>query len=78
MHRLVGGDDRGEWSRPFNLARVTNWLTLDMIADLVLGVKSGLLTDARDRWFAKAIQTMSWRGVLVRFLHFCRSVVLVC
>jgi hypothetical protein len=71
-------DDRGEWSRPFNLARVTNWLTLDIITDLVLGVRSGLLTDARNRWFAKAIQTMSWRGVLVRCFHFRSSIVLVC
>ena len=65
-----GDDDAqrtiGEWSTPVNLARVTNWLTLDIITDLVLGVKSALLTDAQNRWFAKAIQTMSWRGVLVR------------
>jgi len=68
-----GGDARpkpGKWSAPVNLARVTNWLTLDVITDLVLGVRSGLLTDARNRWFAAAIQTMSWRGVLVR----CRAI----
>jgi hypothetical protein len=54
-----------EWSGPVNLARATNWLTLDIITDLVLGVRSELLTDARNRWFANAIATMSWRGALV-------------
>ena len=54
-----------EWSPAVNMARVTNWLTLDIITDLVLGVRSELLTDAQNRWFAKAIASMSWRGVLV-------------
>jgi hypothetical protein len=66
----AGGDDAEsacdtEWSRAVNMARVTNWLTLDIITDLVLGVRSELLTDAQNRWFAKAIASMSWRGVLV-------------
>jgi hypothetical protein len=67
--RASGGDaesvcDTG-WSPAVNMARVTNWLTLDIITDLVLGVRSELLTDAQNRWFAKAIASMSWRGVLV-------------
>ena len=66
----ASGDDDGrptpkEWSPAINLARATNWLTLDIITDLVLGVKSELLTHARNRWFANAIATMSWRGALV-------------
>jgi hypothetical protein len=68
--RNGGGDVAHEWSKPVDLARVTNWLTLDIITELVFGENPGLLTDARNRWFAKAVETMSWRGVLVRLIFF--------
>jgi hypothetical protein len=63
-----GGDVVHEWSKSVDLAKVTNWLTLDIITELVFGENPGLLTDARNRWFAKAVETMSWRGVLVRLI----------
>lgn len=61
-----GGGERDGWCDAVDVARVANWMTLDIISDLVFGSSASLLQDPKYRWFADAIATMSWRGVLVR------------
>lgn len=67
-------DSRGEdgWGGTVNIAQVANWMTLDIISDLIFGESAGLLHDTRRRWFADAIATMSRRGILVRHCEVAR------
>ncbi|PVH96828.1 cytochrome P450, partial [Periconia macrospinosa] len=57
----------GDWGDLTDMAKVCNWMALDIISDLSFGKAVGLLHNPERRWFVNAIATMSWRGIVHAF-----------
>lgn len=53
------------WCSAKNVSERCTWPTFDVITDLCYGQGLGMLTNADNRWFFRAIRAMSWRAMMV-------------
>jgi hypothetical protein len=64
-----GGESKskgGGWSRPRNMARWADWLTFDIMGDLVFGKAFGMLESPQNRFAVDLVSSAAHRHLIVR------------